>query len=205
MDITRTSGKRVNAGQGGTLVTAGGNQTTVRKSWKTLAAVVLGSVLSIPGLAKAQFDFTTIDVPGATSTAANGNRTHEIAGEDDDADGNTHGFVQSKGVFTTIDVPNAVLTIVNGISANGRLAEPTWMPPGSTPFSGAMASSPRSTRPARANRKAASSTRRARSWEVTGRIDLPENVTASSGATASSPQSTRQRTPDVGAGGLWDQ
>ena len=80
MDITRTSGKRVNAGQG-ELVTAGGNQTTVRKSWKTLAAVVLGLVLSIPGLAKAQFDFTTIDVPGATSTAANGNSTHEIAGE----------------------------------------------------------------------------------------------------------------------------
>ena len=54
MDITRTSGKRVNAGQG-ELVTAGGNQTTVRKSWKTLAAVVLGLVLSIPGLAQAQY------------------------------------------------------------------------------------------------------------------------------------------------------
>ena len=121
MDITRTSGKRVNAGQG-ELVTAGGNQTTVRKSWKTLAAVVLGLVLSIPGLAKAQFDFTTIDVPGSTSTAANGNSTHEIAGEYDDADGNTHGFVLSKGVFTTIDVPGAVSTSVNGISANGQLA-----------------------------------------------------------------------------------
>ena len=108
MDITRTSGKRVNAGQG-ELVTAGGNQTTVRKSWKTLAAVVLGLVLSIPGLAKAQYDFTTIDVPGATATAANGNSTHEIAGEYADADGNTHGFVLSKGVFTTIDVPGARL------------------------------------------------------------------------------------------------
>ena len=103
MDITRTSGKRVNAGQR-ELVTAGGNQTTVRKSWKTLAAVVLGSVLSIPGLAKAQFDFTTIDVPGSTSTAANGNSTHEIAGEYV-VDGNTHGFVLNKGVFTTIDFP----------------------------------------------------------------------------------------------------
>ena len=102
MDITRTSGKRVNAGQG-ELVTAGGNQTTVRKSWKTLAAVVLGLVLSIPGLAKAQFDFTTIDVPDAASTAANGNSTHEIAGEDIDANGKTHGFVLNKGVFTTIE------------------------------------------------------------------------------------------------------
>ena len=58
----------------------------------------------------------------ATSTAANGNSTHEIAGQFVDADGNTHGFVLSKGVFTTIDVPDAGLTSVNGISANGRLA-----------------------------------------------------------------------------------
>ena len=89
---------------------------------KMLAAVALGLLLGIPGLAKAQFDFTTIDVPDATSTAANGNSTHEIAGEYDDADGNTHGFVLSKGVFTPIDVPDAVFTSVNGISANGRLA-----------------------------------------------------------------------------------
>jgi probable HAF family extracellular repeat protein len=131
MDITRTSGKRVNAGQG-ELVTAGGNQTTVRKSWKTLAAVVLGLVLSIPGLAKAQFDFTTIDVPDvfdATSTQANANSTHEIAGEYV-VDGNAHGFVLNKGVFTTINVPGAVATVVNpdvtivttinGINAPGR-------------------------------------------------------------------------------------
>ncbi|MGA7213623.1 MAG: hypothetical protein WBX20_05380, partial [Terrimicrobiaceae bacterium] len=102
MDITRTSGKRVNAGQG-ELVTAGGNQTTVRKSWKALAAVVLGLVLSIPGLAKAQFDFTTIDVPGATATAVNANSTHAMAGEFAGTDGIARGFVLNKGVFTTID------------------------------------------------------------------------------------------------------
>ena len=103
MDITRTSGKRVSAGQG-ELVTAGGNQTTVRKSWKTLAAVVLGLLLSVPGLAQAQFDFTTIDVPGVDQhvqpTGIARTRSRESLR---DADGNTHGFVLSKGVFTTID------------------------------------------------------------------------------------------------------
>ena len=67
----------------------------------------LWPVLSVPGLTQAQYSFTTIDVPGATRTAANGNSTHAIAGEFDDADGNTHGFVLNKGVFTTIDVPGA--------------------------------------------------------------------------------------------------
>jgi uncharacterized membrane protein len=71
----------------------------------------------------------TIDVPGATATAANGNSTHEIAGQFRGADGNFHGFVLNKGVFTPIDVPGAVatvvppdtiVTIINGINAPGR-------------------------------------------------------------------------------------
>lgn len=70
----------------------------------------------------ASFTFTTLDVPNSTSTAANGNSTHEIAGQFDDASGTTHGFVLNKGVYTTIDVPNAVATNVNGINANGELA-----------------------------------------------------------------------------------
>ena len=129
MDITRTSGKRVNAGQG-ELVTAGGNQTTVRKSWKTLAAVVLGLVLSVPELSQAQYVFTDIDVPGATATAVNANSTHAMAGEFAGTDGILHGFVLNKGVFTTIDFPGAVATVVNpdvtivttinGINAPGR-------------------------------------------------------------------------------------
>ena len=87
-------------------------------TWQMLTAVVL--VLSIPGLASAQFDFTTIDVPGSTRTAANANSTHEVVGEFDDADGNTHGFVLSKGEYTQIDVPGASVTTVNGINANGE-------------------------------------------------------------------------------------
>ena len=70
----------------------------------------------------ASYAFTTIDAPGATGTAVNANSPHAIAGEFDDASGNTHGFVLNRGVFTQIDVPHAVLTTVNGINANGRLA-----------------------------------------------------------------------------------
>jgi uncharacterized membrane protein len=109
MDINRTSA-------------AQSNQATIRKPWKSLAAVAFGLLLSVPGLTQAQYRFSTIDVPGASRTAANGNSTHEIAGDFDDADGNTHGFVLNKGVFTTIDVPSAVATFINGINAPERLA-----------------------------------------------------------------------------------
>jgi probable HAF family extracellular repeat protein len=88
---------------------------------KMLAAMALGLLLGVPGLATAQYSFTTIDVPGAASTAVNGNSTHAIVGEFDDADGHTHGFVWSKGVFTQIDVPGAWYTAANGVNANGDI------------------------------------------------------------------------------------
>src|SRR6266567_1187475 len=88
---------------------------------RMLAALVLGLVLGAPGAARAQFDFTPIDVPGATSTAVNGNSTTAIVGEFDDEDGNTHGFVISKGVLTQIDVPGAWFTTVNGVNAGGDI------------------------------------------------------------------------------------
>jgi hypothetical protein len=91
MEITRTSGKRANAGHA-ELVTAGGNQTTVRNSWKTLAIVVLGLVLTVPELAQAQYVLTKIDEPpGATNMAPNGNSTHERAHFCHSANG-THAF-----------------------------------------------------------------------------------------------------------------
>jgi uncharacterized membrane protein len=121
MDINRTSGKRGSIGQRN-LVIARSDQATVRGLWKALAVVVFGLLLSAPAWAQEQYRFITIDVPEATATAANGNSTHEIAGQFDDASGNTHGFVLNKGVFTTIDVPGAVFTIINGINASGRLA-----------------------------------------------------------------------------------
>src|SRR5712671_4598727 len=81
------------------------HQSAMTKMQKKLVAVALGLLLGVPGLARADvnvnFNFTTIDVPGSTRTAANANSTHEIAGEfDDDAGGNTHGFVLRGDVYT---------------------------------------------------------------------------------------------------------
>jgi probable HAF family extracellular repeat protein len=121
MDFNRTSGKRVSASQRDSF-TAQSNRTTIRKPWKSLATVVFGLLLSVPGLTQAQYSFTKIDVPGATGTQANGNSTNQIVGEYDDADG-THGFVWSNGVFTNtkINFPGAIFTSVNGINASGQL------------------------------------------------------------------------------------
>ena len=134
-----------------------------------LAAVALGLFLGVPGPAKAQYDFTTIDVPGSTRTAVNGNSTHAIAGEFDDADGNTHGFVLSKGVYTPIDVPGAVFTSVNGINANGELSGIYVDAGGTYPRLFLEQGRLHHARPARLDPHAgrASSTRKARSWEST--------------------------------------
>ena len=125
MDIKRTSGKPVSASQRDSFI-AQSNQTTIRKPWKSLATVVFGLFLSVPGLTQAQYIFTTIDastyVPNATATSVNGNSTNAIAGDFNDANGNLHGFVLNNGVFTTIDVPDALdpgvvfATSVNGIN-----------------------------------------------------------------------------------------
>ncbi len=87
---------------------------------RLFATVALGLFLAIPGAARAQYHFTTYDVPGSTRTAVNGNSPHAIAGEFDDTIGNTHGFVLSNCDFTQIDVPGAVFTSVNGINAERR-------------------------------------------------------------------------------------
>ena len=92
---------------------------------KMLTAVALALPLSFPGIASAQFDFTTIDVPDSTRTAANANSTHEVVGEFDDADGNTHGFVLSTGTYTQIDVDVAMEAIAgkHGPKAVGTVGE----------------------------------------------------------------------------------
>ena len=65
--------------------------------------------------------FTTIDVPGASSTAAFGiNDMGQIVGFFADATGG-HGFLDTGGVFTTIDVPGASFTQANGINAAGQI------------------------------------------------------------------------------------
>src|SRR6478752_6839740 len=88
-----------------------------------LPAVLSLSVLLSPHVTAPapSYTFTTIDVPGSTSTAVNANSPNAIAGQFNDSRG-THGFVLRHGEFTTINVPSAVFTAVNGISANGQLA-----------------------------------------------------------------------------------
>src|SRR5262249_40102052 len=68
-----------------------------------------------------RFAFETIDVPGATLTSADGNSTHAISGEFDDAAGK-HGFVLSGGAFTRFDVPGASFTQITGINAKGEMS-----------------------------------------------------------------------------------
>ncbi len=68
------------------------------------------------------YTFTSIDVPEATLTAAQGiNAAGQVAGWYWTSDGRDHGFVLSKGEFTTIDYPDAYYTDVRGIGPNGEL------------------------------------------------------------------------------------
>ena len=67
------------------------------------------------------YTFTTIDVPGATSTAARSiNDANQIVGSFTDSAG-THGFVLSGGSFTTIDVPGASSTHGGKINTRGQI------------------------------------------------------------------------------------
>jgi probable HAF family extracellular repeat protein len=69
--------------------------------------------------------FTTIDVPGASSTGAFAivriNPSGDIVGSYGSADGKTHGFLLSKGVYTSIDFPGAGVTSANGINSEGEI------------------------------------------------------------------------------------
>jgi hypothetical protein len=97
---------------------------TLAKCTKLPRSAVFGMAtmlaLSIPGLAASHYTFTTYDVPGSTRTAVNANSPHAIAGDFDDAQGNTHGFILSGGLLTTVDFPGGINTGVNGISATGQ-------------------------------------------------------------------------------------
>jgi len=74
------------------------------------------------------FSFTTIEVPGATSTTAWGiNPRGDIVGSYV-LGGVSHGFLLSHGSFTTIDVPGAASTDTRGIGPNGEVVGTYRMP-----------------------------------------------------------------------------
>jgi probable HAF family extracellular repeat protein len=107
-------------------------QNGAPKIQNKLMALALGLLLGLPGLARAdvQFTFTTIDVPLpppakpgtlSPSTAANANSPNAIAGQYEDLTSAIHGFVLRGSAFTTIDVPKQSSTVINGINAPGLL------------------------------------------------------------------------------------
>ena len=83
--------------------------------------MALGLFLGMAGQAKAQYIYTTIDVPGSSYTQAFGiNDSAQIVGEYV-AGGIFHGFLLSGGIFTTIDVPASTGTAGDGINHSGQI------------------------------------------------------------------------------------
>jgi uncharacterized membrane protein len=78
------------------------------------------------------FDFTTIDVPGATLTSATGiNPRGDIVGSYVDVVNGvqrSHGYVLRDGAFTTIDFPGAAGTEARGINPSGAIVGDYWLP-----------------------------------------------------------------------------
>jgi len=81
------------------------------------------TALGSPRALAADATFTTIDVPGATTTIPiDTNSAGDIVGRYvSAADLNTHGFLLSKGVFTTIDFPASNFTVTAGIDRCGDI------------------------------------------------------------------------------------
>ncbi|HTI43344.1 MAG TPA: hypothetical protein VL693_16070 [Vicinamibacterales bacterium] len=90
------------------------------------------AALFVPVQAAGTRVFTTIDVPGATLTNAQGiNHQGDIVGTYVDAAGQQHGFLRSGGPFRTIDYPNGHLVIARGINDAGDIVG-TYQRPGET-------------------------------------------------------------------------
>src|ERR1041385_6711858 len=82
-----------------------------------LALMVL--VLLVSRAAVAQYTFTTLDFPGAVNTDLLGFSGNTVVGDFSYADGNTHGWLNTKGVFAQYDVPGAWFTSLSAINHRG--------------------------------------------------------------------------------------
>ncbi len=70
-----------------------------------------------------QGNFSTIDVPDAIATYANGiNNAEDVVGEYIGSDAKQHGYLSSGGSVTNIDRPGADTTTPYGINARGQIA-----------------------------------------------------------------------------------
>jgi hypothetical protein len=81
-----------------------------------------GLLIPLPGPARAQYDYTTLDVPGAILTVAIAiNDAGQIVGRYT-VGGGDHGFLLDvDGSYTTLDVPGVTGTQAWGINDNGQV------------------------------------------------------------------------------------
>ena len=94
---------------------------TRTRRFTTLGIALLFAICMVNSGFAHDHGFTTIDVPGASSTEAFGiNPKGNIVGSYLNAAG-LHGFLLSKGAFTTIDVPGASFTGAFGINPKGNV------------------------------------------------------------------------------------
>ena len=92
---------------------------------RKIVTAFLAAVTIVP--AAGAVTITTIDVPGAITTAPQGiNSRGDMVGPFSGADGVSHGFLLSHGTFTTIDVPGVPQTFgCFGINALGDIVGST--------------------------------------------------------------------------------
>src|SRR5438105_14065196 len=92
-------------------------------------AVACASALFAPVRAAGTIVFTTIDVPGAVLTNAQGiNLQGDIVGGYNDAAGVQHGYLLSGVRFRLIDFPGARSTLARRINAGGAIRAPSVRP-----------------------------------------------------------------------------
>jgi probable HAF family extracellular repeat protein len=96
--------------------------------------MAVGLFLGMAEQARSQpsYAFTTLDVPGSSSTrlcSANGiNATGQIVGSYEDAAGR-HSFLLAQGSFTRLDAPGAASTYAYGINGSGQIVGVYFEPP----------------------------------------------------------------------------
>ena len=85
-------------------------------------AITICLALGMTSNVRAEYAFTTLDVPDSIFTEAYGiNNAGEIVGRYDDQSGRNFGFLLSGGVYTTIDMPGSGLTWAFGINDKSEI------------------------------------------------------------------------------------
>src|SRR5713101_5207879 len=106
-------------------------RSTPMKRYLTPYLLTLSLLLGVPAKALAQGGgFTSIDVPGAQETIADGiNDAGDIVGSTL-RDGYNRGFLRRDGQFAFIDYPVSIYTAAFGINNSGDIVGYYFGPPG---------------------------------------------------------------------------